>query len=123
MAGPPSEKDEGRGRAAGVAAAAAAAGGGWLIFLGQRIIKPARERRQGDGDIERGRENDQERERENGTDSLRPRPIPGLRQRTPPESAGEPTREGAFSKESSGWRYYLPPRGRAYSRGVTRRRP
>jgi len=32
MAGPPSsEKDEGRGRAVG--------GSGWLIFLGQRIIK------------------------------------------------------------------------------------
>lgn len=59
MAGPPSsEKDEGRGRAAG--AAAAAGGSGWLIFLGQRIIKPPRHCRERDKEKE-GREKEGQR--------------------------------------------------------------
>ncbi|KAG7199133.1 hypothetical protein KM043_018024 [Ampulex compressa] len=76
------EKDEARERTCG---------GGWLIFLGQRIMKPPRWRR----------------EREKSADSQRPRPIPGLRGEHP-RSGGEPTgdstsrrslREGAACME------------------------
>ena len=71
------------------------AGGGWLIFLGQRIMKPPRKRR----------------EREKSTDRHRPRPIPGLPGEHPVAGASQPATllpEGAFQKEpsgSSGFRY------------------
>lgn len=66
-----------------------------MIFLGQRIMKPPRKRR----------------EREKCTDIQRPRPIPGLPGEHPAAGASQPATsppEGAFHREpseSSGFRY------------------
>lgn len=104
MAGPPSsEKDEGRGRAAG---AAAGGGSGWLIFLGQRIIKPPRRGTTGRG-IKRKRERGKEREREKARTAIVLDQSPGFVGEQPPKAgASQPAAplrgEGAFSKESSG---------------------
>lgn len=80
-------EDEGRGRTVPVA-------GGWLIFLGQRIMKPAAESRREEGTAGG----------EKNADDRRPGPIPGLPGEQP-RPGGEPTgdstsrrslREGSF---------------------------
>lgn len=70
--------------------------GRWVVdFLRSTYNQATEERHYG----ERDKEKEEERQRES-TDSYRPRPIPGLRRRTAPESGGEPT-GGSTSRRRS----------------------